>query len=105
MHDEMRTRRGLILFVIAVLVVAVIMSVVYRLLHPYLDRRVGGACSSYPKSLAAWRCCWRSAEPWPNVRRARLTKIKTIETSYTNTLADLPLRTRYARIGAALGEE
>ena len=34
MHDEMRTRRGLILFVSAVLVVAVIMSVVYSLLHP-----------------------------------------------------------------------
>ena len=33
MHDEMRTRRGLILFVIAVVVVAVVMSVVYSLLH------------------------------------------------------------------------
>jgi hypothetical protein len=34
MREDMRTRRGLMLFVIAVVVVAVIMSVVYSLIHP-----------------------------------------------------------------------
>jgi t-SNARE complex subunit (syntaxin) len=34
MRDDMRTRRGLTVFVIAVVVVAVIMSVVYGFLHP-----------------------------------------------------------------------
>jgi len=35
MHDEeMRTRRGLMVFVIAVTVVALIMSVVYGFVHP-----------------------------------------------------------------------
>jgi|307.fasta_scaffold00019_31 hypothetical protein len=34
MRDDMRTRRGLTVFVIAVVAVAVVMSVVYSLLHP-----------------------------------------------------------------------
>jgi hypothetical protein len=34
MREDMRTRRGLTVFVIAVVVVAVIMSVVYSLVHP-----------------------------------------------------------------------
>jgi len=36
MRDDMRTRRGLTVFVIAVVAVAVVMSVVYSLLHPQL---------------------------------------------------------------------
>jgi hypothetical protein len=34
MREDMRTRRGLMLFMISVTVVALIMSVVYSLIHP-----------------------------------------------------------------------
>ena len=34
MGDDMRTRRGLTVFVIVVVAVAVVMSVAYSLLHP-----------------------------------------------------------------------
>jgi hypothetical protein len=40
---------------------------------------------------------------WPDVRRARLTKLGQLKLR-TNTLANLSSRTRYARAGAALGE-